>query len=48
MANSMNKIVKEKTYVYGFSDKDTAKISLKKGLSIDVIKRISQIKQEPK
>jgi hypothetical protein len=44
----MAKMVKDRAYAYGFSDKATAKVSLKKGLSIDVIKKISQIKQEPK
>jgi hypothetical protein len=44
----MSKFIKNKEYEYGFSDKDTVKVSLKKGLSVDVIKKISQIKQEPK
>jgi hypothetical protein len=43
-----NKIIPSKDYQYGFSDTNTSVISLKKGLSIDVIKRISKIKQEPK
>jgi hypothetical protein len=43
-----NKIIHSQDYQYGFSDQDTATVSLKKGLSVDVIKKISQIKQEPK
>jgi hypothetical protein len=43
-----NKIVEKQEYLYGFSDTNTNKVSLKKGLSIDVIKKISQIKDEPK
>jgi hypothetical protein len=43
-----NKIIPTKDYQYGFSDQNTSVVSLKKGLSIDVIKKISAIKQEPK
>jgi hypothetical protein len=44
----MSKLNKNKEYEYGFSDKGTAKLSLKKGLSVEVIKKISEIKHEPK
>ncbi|MDR0675134.1 MAG: Fe-S cluster assembly protein SufB [Mycoplasmataceae bacterium] len=43
-----NNIVPNKEYQYGFSDKHTNMFSLEKGLSIDVIKKISKIKKEPK
>jgi hypothetical protein len=43
-----NKFITSTNYQYGFSDQDTNLFSLKKGLSVDIIKKISQIKQEPK
>ncbi|MDR0739734.1 MAG: Fe-S cluster assembly protein SufB [Mycoplasmataceae bacterium] len=43
-----NNLASQKEYQYGFSDANTSFISFKKGLSIDVIKRISKLKNEPK
>jgi hypothetical protein len=43
-----NKVINQKEYEYGFSDINTSIVSLKKGLSVDVIKKISVIKDEPK
>jgi hypothetical protein len=43
-----NKVITSTDYQYGFSDQNTSVISLKKGLSISVIKQISRIKAEPK
>jgi hypothetical protein len=43
-----HKIINKQEYQYGFNDKNTSIIAFKKGLSIDVIKKISAIKQEPK
>jgi hypothetical protein len=35
-------------YQYGFSDTNTSTVSLEKGLSENVIRKISKIKSEPK
>jgi hypothetical protein len=39
---------KKTEYAYGFSDEDTSKVSIEKGLTIDTIKKISKLKSEPK
>jgi hypothetical protein len=44
----MKKILKTNQYEYGFNDKNTTKVSLGKGVSVEVIKQISKIKNEPK
>ncbi|MDR1991543.1 MAG: Fe-S cluster assembly protein SufB [Mycoplasmataceae bacterium] len=37
----------QQTYQYGFNDRNQSNLSFNKGLSINVIKQISKIKQEP-
>ncbi|GHU34818.1 hypothetical protein FACS1894166_12710 [Bacilli bacterium] len=44
----IKKVQLQNEYLYGFSDANTSTVSLEKGLSEGVIRKISKIKNEPK
>jgi hypothetical protein len=44
---SKPRLIKQKTYKYGFQDTNLNQISLNKGLSEAVVRKISAIKREP-